>query len=145
MACDAQAIRLAADLASLGEAAEFVREGARAAGLTEDRWEQLALVVEEIFVNIASYAYPEGERGEVEIRYETPEQGVLCVEVADRGAEYNPLARPEPELPATLEQRAVGGLGIFLVRQLTDALDYRRDDGWNRLRFQIRAAGSPTG
>jgi len=118
---------------------EFALEGARAAGLPEQRWEQVALVVEEIFVNISSYAYAEGQRGDVEIRCETPERGVLCVEVADRGAEYNPLTRLEPNLPARIEDRSVGGLGIFLVRQLTDALEYRRDDGWNRLRFRVKA------
>jgi serine/threonine-protein kinase RsbW len=118
---------------------EFALEGARAAGLPERRWEHVALVVEELFVNISSYAYAEGQRGEVEIRCETPERGVLSVEVADRGTEYNPLTRLEPNLPARLEDRAVGGLGIFLVRQLTDALEYQRDDGWNRIRFRMKA------
>lgn len=134
-----QVRRMAAELASLGQAREFAREGARAAGLPEERWEQVVLVLEEIFVNIASYAYAEGQSGEVEIRCESPEPGVLSVEVADRGAEYNPLTMKEPSLPATLEERAVGGLGLYLVRQMTDALEYRRDEGWNRLRFEMKA------
>jgi len=132
--------RLAADLRSLSQATEFALEGARAAGLPAERMEHVALMVEEIFVNIASYAYAEGQSGIVEIRCETPEQGVLCVEVADRGAEFNPLTLPEPDLPPAIERRAVGGLGMFLVRRLADVLEYQRDDGWNRLRLRITAA-----
>ena len=132
--------RLAADLASLGEATEFALEGARAAGLPEECCEQVALVVEEIFVNVSTYAYPQGQTGDVEIRCDTAQQGVLYVEVSDRGVEYNPLMRQEPNLTARLEERAVGGLGIFLVRRMTDALEYRRDDGWNRLSFRMNAS-----
>lgn len=131
-------LRLAAEVGALGRATEFAREGAQQAGLPEDRCGQLDLVVEEIFVNIASYAYS-GTTGEVELRYEaTP--GRLEVELADRGEEYDPLTLREPNLPATLEERPVGGLGIFLVRQMADSLEYRREDGWNRLRFRMEAA-----
>lgn len=140
MAGQGRVVRLEANLARLGEATAFARDGAREAGIPEARWDHLDLVVEEIFVNIASYAYRGGEPGEVEVSCAAPEPGVLEVELADHGEEYNPLTLREPNLPVSLDERSVGGLGIFLVRQMTDALEYRRENGWNRLRFRI----SPT-
>ncbi len=135
-------VSLAADLGSLGSAIEFARCGAVAAGLPEDCWGHLDLVVEEIFVNVVRYAYSAGTRGVVELTYSIPKPGLLNVEIADQGAEYNPLTLREPNLPDSLNERSVGGLGVFLVRQLTESLDYRRDGEWNRLRFGISAVSS---
>jgi serine/threonine-protein kinase RsbW len=132
-------LTVAADLASLESATEFARTGAAAAGLPEDCWSRLDLVVEEIFVNVVRYAYSQGTPGVVEVTYCVPSPGLLSVEIADQGAEYNPLTLREPNLPGSLKERSVGGLGVFLVRQLTESLDYRRDGGWNRLRFGISA------
>jgi len=135
-------LSLAADLASLESAIEFARCGAVAAGLPEDCWDHLDLVVEEIFVNVVRYAYSGGTAGVVELTYCVPKPGLLSVEIADQGAEYNPLTLREPNLPGSLKERSVGGLGVFLVRQLTESLDYRRDGGWNRLRFGISAVSA---
>ena len=74
--------------------------------------------------------------GAVEIRY-TVAPGVLEAEIADDGQAFDPLTRAEPELDLPLEKRPVGGLGIFLVRQMTRTLTYERDAEWNRVRFTI--------
>ena len=137
-----QMLSLAADLASLESATEFARGGAVAAGLPEDCWGHLDLVVEEIFVNVVRYAYGAGTAGVVELSYCIPKPGLLSVEIADQGAEYNPLTLREPNLPGSLKERSVGGLGVFLVRQLTESLEYRRDGAWNRLRFGISAVSA---
>jgi len=135
-------LSVAADLASLESATEFARGGAAAAGLPENCWGHLDLVVEEIFVNVVRCAYSAGTPGVVEVTYCVPRPGLLSVEIADQGAEYNPLTLREPNLPGSLKQRSVGGLGVFLVRQLTESLDYRREGGWNRLRFGISAVST---
>jgi serine/threonine-protein kinase RsbW len=135
-------LSVAADLASLESATEFARGGAAAAGLPENCWGHLDLVVEEIFVNVVRYAYSAGTPGVVEVTYCVPRPGLLSVEIADQGAEYNPLTLREPNLPGSLKERSVGGLGVFLVRQLTESLDYRREGGWNRLRFGISAVST---
>lgn len=135
-------LSLAADLASLESALEFARRGAATAGLPEECWAHVDLVVEEIFVNIVRYAYSAGAPGEVEISYSVPQPGLLSVEIADQGAEYNPLTLREPNLPGSLNERPVGGLGVFLVRRLTESIDYQREGGWNRLRFGISAVSA---
>jgi len=135
-------LTLVAELASLESATEFARCGAVAAGLPEDCWGHLDLVVEEIFVNVVRYAYNPGTAGVVELTYSVPRPGLLSIEIADRGAEYDPMTLREPNLSCALNERSVGGMGVFLVRQLTESLDYRRDGGWNRLRFGISAASA---
>lgn len=132
--------QLAADLALLESALEFARAGAQAAGLPEACWPHLDLVVEEIFVNIASYAYTGGATGIVEMTCSGCGPGVLSVEMADEGLEYDPLTLRTPNLSASLHDRQVGGLGVFLVRQFTESLEYRREGSWNRLRFVISEA-----
>ena len=135
-----QSLRLEAVIESLSAASDFVRTGAIAAGLGGARLDEATLVMEELFVNVASYAYPAGVKGVVEIAWSTPRPGVLAVEIADRGSAYDPLTRCEPpdHLTAPLEERPIGGLGLFLVRRMTTALAYRRDGEWNRLGFEMR-------
>lgn len=93
---------------------------------------QLELVVEELFVNIASYAY--AETGEVEVGCavsDDPQR--ITIRLADRGRPFDPLARADAETtPEALESR-VGGLGILLVKKTMDEVAYAYEDGANVL------------
>lgn len=97
---------------------------------------QYQMAVEELFVNIAKYAYAPGV-GDVIIRmgYD-PDTNTLMTAFLDRGAAYNPLEREDPDVTLSAEEREVGGLGIFLVRQTMDGVQYHRNDGWNMLTIQ---------
>ena len=130
---------MAANSASLHAAQEFVRTGALEAGLPEGRIGQLDLVIEEIFMNTCCHAYPDGRQGVVALTYSVPAPGELSVEVADQGAEFNPLAEAPPDFTLHLEDRPIGGLGIFLVKTLAPSVTYRRDRDWNRLTFGMSA------
>jgi anti-sigma regulatory factor (Ser/Thr protein kinase) len=132
-------LTLPAQAGSLDPAMEFVRKAAREANLPDDRTGQVELIVEEIIMNLSLHAYPEGAPGDVVIAYSIPAVGTLCVEVADRGREFDPLASSAPDLTLDLAGRPVGGLGIFLIRSFADSLAYRRDEGWNRLSFAVSA------
>lgn len=134
-----QSLTLVAEAGSLRQATTFVREGAVEAKLPEPRIGELDLVIEEIFMNHARYAYPEGTPGTVRITYSIPAQGELHVEIADRGRAFNPLTNSPPNLTLDLGGRPVGGLGIFLVKSFTNSLTYCREEGWNRLAFGISA------
>ena len=94
---------------------------------------QLELVVEELFVNIASYAYTESG-GEVEVGCEVSgETPGITIRFADRGRPFDPLARADAETtPEALENR-VGGLGILLVKKTMDEVAYAYEDGANVL------------
>src|SRR5580658_9317633 len=130
---------MSANTASLHEAMEFVRTGALEAGLPEARIGELDLLIEEIFMNVCWHAYPDGRQGLVTLTYSVPAPGELSVEVADQGAEFNPLTAAPPDLTLNLESRPIGGLGILLVKRLAPFINYRRDSDWNRLTFGISA------
>ena len=94
---------------------------------------QIELVVEEIFVNIASYAYG-GGKGEAILRGRImDEPSGLELIFMDRGTPYDPLSRMDPNVNAGIEERKIGGLGIFLVKKNVDAIDYEYKDGQNIL------------
>lgn len=94
---------------------------------------QLDLAVEEIFVNIASYAYAPGE-GEAALRVElSDEPRAVTLTFRDRGVPYDPLAREDPDVNSLAEDRQIGGLGVFLAKQLMDELRYEYKDGQNVL------------
>ncbi len=96
------------------------------------RW-QIRVAVEEIFVNIAHYAY-EPEKGKATIRVETSEEHSCAVLVfEDRGIPYNPLAKKDPDITLSAKERKIGGLGIFMTKKLMDEVSYVYDDGRNIL------------
>jgi anti-sigma regulatory factor (Ser/Thr protein kinase) len=134
-----QSLTLPAKAESLGAITRFVREGAREANLPEARMDEVDLLVEEIFMNIARHSYPKGSHGEVTVMYSLPGPGELVVEFGDQGVEFNPLGVSPPDLTSDLAQRRVGGLGVFLLKEFADSLSYRREQGWNRLTFGISA------
>ena len=134
-----KSLTLTAKPQTLGLITEFVRAGAREANLPELQTGQLELLIEEVFVNIYRYSYPEQAPGSITVTYTIPNAGELSVEVRDQGIEFDPLAAPAPDLTLSLEQRPIGGLGILLLKTLAGSLSYRREQGWNRLRFGISA------
>ena len=104
-------------------------------GLHPQRLMQLELAVEEAVVNICLYAY-EVPPGELIVRIE-PAASRFVVELIDEGVPFDPLAVGEPDLRADVQDRAVGGLGIFLVRRVMDEVSYLRDGSRNVLKLVI--------
>lgn len=111
----------------------FVGERLRAAGCTAKALMQTELAVEEIFVNIANYAYAPGE-GDVTVRVETGGEPLAAViTFIDRGAEYDPLKKDDPDITLSAEERQIGGLGIFMTKKVMDEVSYTYRDGQNIL------------
>lgn len=113
----------------------FVTECAELAGINPKRVMQLELVVEEAVINICNYAY-EVPPGEVILRVYSTEKS-FSIEFEDSGIPFDPLAVVEPDVKAGLDEREAGGLGIFLIRRMTDEVHYRRVDGQNILSVAI--------
>ena len=94
---------------------------------------QLELAVEEIFVNIANYAY-EGRTGMAVITGSVLENPLrLRLVFMDEGTPYNPLIRKDPDLEQSMEERSIGGLGIYLVKKNVEEVTYSYQDGKNML------------
>jgi len=128
-----KSLTLPAVAASLPAFSEFVREGAAAAGIAMDELGKLDLVLEEVLINVARYAYAPGS-GEVEVGYVAGE-AVLRVEIIDSGRVFNPLEADPPDLSRGLADRPIGGLGVFLVKNMVKTIDYDRENGRNVLSF----------
>lgn len=94
---------------------------------------ELTLACEEILVNIASYAYPEGE-GQLAIHWEDDDANrTVRISFEDSGIPFNPLLREEPDLKVPMAERKIGGLGVMMIRKLMDAVQYNCADGKNTL------------
>jgi serine/threonine-protein kinase RsbW len=130
---------MAAKADTLGSVTQFVRNGAREAGLPEPRLRELDLLIEEILMNIYRYAYPKESPGMVTITYSLSKDGELAVEVRDQGVAFDPLTASPPNLSHDLTDRPIGGLGIVMMRSFAKSLAYRRENGWNLLSFGISA------
>ncbi len=92
---------------------------------------ELELICEEVFINICNYAYGENV-GKAEIEVITL-SGSIVVKFIDSGKNFNPLEMAEPNIHAPLEERNIGGLGIFMTKKLSDTLSYKRTNGKNIL------------
>jgi len=99
---------------------------------------QIDVAVEELFVNIASYAYTPGE-GSATIRVELErEPGAVQITFIDSGVPYDPLAKADPDVTLSAEERGIGGLGIYMVKKSMDEMVYAYQDGKNILSIKKR-------
>lgn len=97
---------------------------------------QVTVAVEEIFVNIAHYAYDQ-EEGDMTLGVEvTDSEVIICF--ADHGTPFDPLARPDPDVTLSAQERRIGGLGIYMVKKTMDEVQYRYEDGQNMLTMRKR-------
>ena len=91
------------------------------------------IALDEILANICLYAYAPGT-GTVEVYVDhDAENRMAVITFRDSGVPFDPLQKEEPDTTLTAEEREIGGLGIFLVRKTMDAMEYRREDGFNVL------------
>ena len=94
---------------------------------------KIEVALEEVLTNVASYAY-EDKIGDMTIEYDVIDSPrTLVVKVIDSGKEFNPLEIKEPDLDTPIEERPIGGLGIFIVKKTMDEMEYVRKDGKNIL------------
>lgn len=94
---------------------------------------QLQIAVEELFVNIASYAYAPGSGEAVigcQVEQEPPS---VTIQFRDWGKPFNPLAKEDADITLSAEDRKIGGLGIYMVKNSMDAVNYTYEDGQNIL------------
>ena len=129
-------ITVDAVLENLQEVIDFATEKLEARDCPMKASMQLELVIEEIFVNIANYAY-HPEIGSATFCMEFEENpSAAVITFIDRGKPYNPLEKDDPDTTLDLAQREVGGLGIFLVKKNVDEITYEYSDGKNILRMK---------
>ena len=97
---------------------------------------QIDIAIDELFGNIAHYAY-NPETGPATVRVEVTEDPIaVVITFLDRGVPYDPLKKEDPDITLSAEERAIGGLGIFMVKKTMDEISYEYKDGKNILRIK---------
>jgi anti-sigma regulatory factor (Ser/Thr protein kinase) len=124
-------ITLPASVDRLADVFSFIDNAVRESLPDKEQQSNVKTAVEEIFVNIAYYAYPSGE-GDVTVSVAvTPDK--LSIEFKDNGTPYNPLAKPDPDMSLPADNREIGGLGIYMVKNIMDEISYKYCDRQNVL------------
>ena len=123
------------DIETIPQLNEFIDSVAEEVGLEMSLTMSLNLAIEEAVVNVMEYAYPEGQTGNVEIEVAADQQWMTFV-ITDTGIAFDPTKKEDADTTLSAEERPIGGLGIFLVRQLMDVIDYKREGNKNVLTLQ---------
>lgn len=109
----------------------FFQSVCREHNIDEDLFKTVNLALEEWVVNVINYAYPKGIRGHVELTAEVAND-VLTLMVKDHGVPFDPTQKEDADINAELNERQIGGLGIYLVKSIMDTMTYQRtSDGYN--------------
>jgi serine/threonine-protein kinase RsbW len=135
----------AADLTSVTDTVE--RVGVEA-GIPAKTVMQLQVVLDEVLSNVVKYAWPGGEAHEFFVRINVRDGGIE-ITITDHGRPFNPLDHPPPKPPLEGRRPLPGGVGIHMVRQLVDSIEYVRFDGRNQVtltkRYDLKPPTQPEG
>jgi serine/threonine-protein kinase RsbW len=116
---------------------ERVTATLESAGVDTRTLHHVAMILEELLTNLSTHGGVSDEIAKVRILVEP---GRVVAEVEDKGPEFDPRTAPEPDISAPLEERRIGGLGLFLARELTESLDYVRHEKTNHTKFAVKRA-----
>lgn len=126
-------LTLTAELENVPKVTEFVDERLEACGCSMKAQMQVDVAIDELFSNIANYAYnPEIGPATIQVTVDGDPLAVTITFI-DRGVPYNPLEKDDPDVDLSAEDRKIGGLGIFMVKKLMDDMTYEYRDGKNIL------------
>lgn len=127
-----RSITLPNDIEQVPQLAAFVDGVCEAVELDTSLTMSINLALEEAVVNVMTYAYPAGKQGHVDIEAQANDERLKFV-ISDTGIPFDPTAREDADTTLSAEERPIGGLGIHLVRQIMDSINYERVDGKNVL------------
>ena len=138
-------ITVPAEPAALEMVNAFIQEKLKAVDCSKQTRMQLHLAVEEIFVNISSYAYHPG-MGQVEVGVDIDgEPPTVTIRFLDQGRPFNPLNQPDVDISLSALEREIGGLGILLVKKTMDQINYAYENGKNILTIKKGIESSKDG
>lgn len=130
-----KSIILANDISEIARLNEFVEEIVNDFSLSPEVIFNLNLVLEEAVVNIINYAYPKEEHEKIYLSAKLHNDSIILV-LTDTGKEFDPTMVPDTDITLSADERPIGGLGIFLIRQIMNEVKYERIDGKNVLTLE---------
>lgn len=124
--------RLENNVKEVGKLRSFILACMNRFNLSTDMEMPVNLALEEVVVNVMQYAFGDGEKHEICVEAKR-EEDLFILTITDEGRAFNPLEVPQVDITLNAEERNIGGLGIHLIRNLTDNVTYHRDNGQNIL------------
>ena len=129
-------LTIAATVENIETVTDFVNEQLEAYDCPMKAQVQIDIAIDELFGNIAHYAY-NPEIGSATVRVEVIEDPLaVIITFIDKGVPYDPLAKADPDITLSVEERDIGGLGIFMVKKSMDEITYEYKDGQNILKIK---------
>lgn len=125
-----------ADINELDSVTAFLEEELEKAEVSPKLMMTFAVDLEELFVNVAHYAYPDS-KGDVKIGIDTSGDSIV-IRLIDKGIPFDPVAKADPDITQSAEERKIGGLGIYMVKKSMDSMVYVREDEQNILTISKR-------
>jgi serine/threonine-protein kinase RsbW len=129
-------LKLPAEISNLRKFIELVSRCAEEHGFSSERITEIGVATEEALVNVCNYAYQEGS-GDVKVSCILDDEHRFVIEIEDAGIPFDVLSIGEPDLINDIDERKVGGLGVFIIRELVEDVQYRREDDKNVLKLVI--------
>ncbi|MDD3847269.1 MAG: ATP-binding protein [Syntrophorhabdaceae bacterium] len=130
-------IELPAALQSLPGFVAEINRCAREAGFSEHKLGAMELALEEAIVNIVKYSSASSD-SVISIACTTDARGGFYITITDSGPPFDPLRKAAPDTDAGIDDRPIGGLGIFLIKEMTDGVTYAREGGKNILTIKMK-------
>ena len=125
-------LRIKNQISELEKVAQFIEEIGEELGLSMELQMNLNLVMEEMVTNVIFYAYPEGEVADIELLAKSDGKELTFV-LSDQGKEFDPTAKEDTDLDVNPADRELGGMGIFIVKNIMNKVTYQRLEGKNLL------------
>ena len=123
------------EISEISKLATFIDEVAEEICLAPELVFNLNLVLEEAVSNVILYAYPKEEHQEIVLLAQKKDDSIIFV-LTDSGKEFDPTLAPDADITLSAEERQIGGLGIFLIRQIMNKVEYQRINGQNVLTLE---------
>lgn len=130
-----KSIILANEISEISKLNDFIEDIGHEFSIAPDVLFNLNLVLEEAVANVINYAYPKEDHEFIYLSASMHEGSIMLV-LTDTGKAFDPTAAPEADITLSAEERQIGGLGIFLIRQIMNEVRYERIDGKNILTLE---------
>lgn len=125
-------IKIKNEVSEIAPLRDRIGEFCSGVGMPAKAVNNVKLAIDEILTNVISYAFRDSGAHEITVRAGL-EAARLHIEIEDDGWQFNPLSLPDPDIEKPIEERQIGGLGVFLVRRIMDGVEYRRENEKNIL------------
>ncbi|MDR0631892.1 MAG: ATP-binding protein [Holosporaceae bacterium] len=129
-------LKIKNNIEEMSRICDTVREFCVGNGIPDERYHDIILVLDEVVTNVINYAYQDEEEHEFSLYLDKDDQNV-SIKLIDNGMAFNPLEQEDPDICSSIEERQIGGLGIFIVKQLAEVVEYSRIDEQNQLSIVI--------